>query len=702
MKKAFWICLLALLLCTGDALAEQTPQASGERFPVTLGEGSELPLRVLTRPMASLYKSASEGEVLQSNLPTFQSYYVYDRPGGEARDTGTGWYEVGTDDKGTVVGWLKADDVFEWQQTMCLAYTHPQGRMPVLMFEDKESLENLAKQEQAARAEAVGGLYASIEKAASGQQPLPKDFPVLSVEPKMAVDISKQFYLLPILEHQPVTLDGRESRLLRLAAVSGGGEKARKSSDVRVNQAYLEEATTGAEQKADSLKDIKIDLVWVVDTTRSMQPYIERTREVLTTVSKNLSAREGLNHMLAFGLWAYRDSTSIPGIEYNTKNVTPELLSVDAFLTAMADVKETSIDSVDVPEDMFAGIADAVEKTAWRDGALRLVVVVGDAPSHEAGHKWNASGKDENTLRALATERNVSILALHLNPPKTKRFNKVAERQLRALSLNPGTEKSYYWGINANDVASFGMMAEAITDTLVGYLEGAARQQSFDAMTPEERAAFLADPASKTDKQPAQARQAATLNADAPTSDDLKKLIQAAAVSWIGSQSGAKAPRDVEAWVTDKDLADPVRQSLEVRLLINKRQLDALATLLSEVLEAGRSNQVSGDDFFTSLQAASAVASRDPGMLANARNLAQSGMIPDFLAGLPYHSQLMDMNNDLWASWGPDEQDAFLNQIEAKVAAYAAVHDDPETWVALNAGDDSSEFVAPLPLELLP
>ena len=211
-------------------------------------------------------------------------------------------------------------------------------------------------------------------------------------------------------------------------------------------------------------------------------------------------------------------------------------------------------------------------------------MVVGDAPSHEAGHKWNASGKEENTLRALATERNVSILALHLNPPKTKRFNKVAERQLRALSLNPGTEKSYYWGINANDVASFGMMAEAITDTLVGYLEGAARQQSFDAMTPEERAAFLADPASKTDKQPAQARQAATLNADAPTSDDLKKLIQAAAVSWIGSQSGAKAPRDVEAWVTDKDLADPVRQSLEVRLLINKRQLDALATLLSDCL----------------------------------------------------------------------------------------------------------------------
>ena len=664
--------------------------APGQRFPLTLSEKSELSLRVLTRPMASLYRTPSENDILQSNLPTFQSYFVYDRPGGEARETGQGWYEVGTDEEGTVVGWMKTEDVFEWRQTMCLAYTHPQGRRPVLMFEEKEALQEIAAMDQEARAAAVEKLYAAIDQAAAGQQALPGDFPVISVEPKMAVDISRQFYLLPILEFETGTLNGRESRLLRLAAVSGGGEKARESSDLRTNNEYLQQASATTEQRSDSLKDIKIDLVWVVDTTRSMQPYIDRAREVLNAVSTSISSEQDLNEKLAFGLWGYRDSTSIAGIEYNTKNFTPSLMKVDDFTKAIAEMKETSIDSVDVNEDLFAGVSDALEKTAWREGAVRIVVIVADAPAHEAGHKWNSSGKEENTLRTLASERGVSILALHLNPPKTKRYNRVAERQLRALSLNPGTDKSFYWGINARDVDSFGKAAEAITQTLTAYLDGvlarsAAAPAVAEAASPEAAAGGIQ-----------------TLNDDAPTSEDLKNLIKAASVTWVGSHSGAQAPRDVEAWVADKDLMDPVRQSLDVRLLINKRQLDSLATLLQAVLEAGRTNQVSGDDFFTSLQAASAVASRDPSLLANARDLADSGMIPDFLSGLPYHSQLMDMSNDLWASWGPDEQDSFLSQIEARVAAYAALHDNPEVWVALNAGDDPSDFVAPLPLELLP
>ncbi len=689
MKMFSCLVLLAgVFLWGGPVFAADAAPAATERFPLTLGEDSELPLRVLTRPMANLYKGPSEDEVLQTNLPTFQAYYVYDRPGGEARETGEGWYEVGTDEKGTVVGWLKTEDVFEWRQTMCLAYTHPQGRRPVLMFEEKEVLQELTALDENARNAAVEGFYTAIDKAAAGEQTLPRDFPVVSIEPKMAVDISKAFYLLPILEFESGMLNGREARLLRLAAVSGGGKKARESSDLRTNQEYLQQAATTTEDRAETLKDVKVDLVWVMDTTRSMQPYINRARDVLTTVSSNISARKELNEKLAFGLWGYRDSTSIAEIEYNTRNFTPELLKVEDFLKAITEVKETAIDSVDVNEDLFAGVSDALEKTAWREGAVRILVIVADAPAHEAGHKWNSSGKEETTLRTLASERGVNILALHLNPPKTKRYNRLAERQLRALSANPGTDKSFYWGINAKDVDSFGNTAGAITQALTAYLDGIleARGTGAPVQTPS------ADTPAPVN----------TLNEDAPTGDDLKNLIKAASVTWVGSQSGTQAPRDVEAWVADKDLVDPVRQSLDVRLLINKRQLDSLATLLSEVLEAGRTNQVSGDDFFSSLQAASAVASRDPSLLANARDLADSGMIPDFLSGLPYHSRLMDMNNDLWASWGPDEQDGFLSQIEARVAAYAALHDDPEAWVPLNAGDDPGDYVAPLPLDLLP
>ncbi|MBR6468571.1 MAG: hypothetical protein IKT16_10520, partial [Desulfovibrio sp.] len=190
--------------------------------------------------------------------------------------------------------------------------------------------------------------------------------------------------------------------------------------------------------------------------------------------------------------------------------------------------------------------------------------------------------------------------------------------------------------------------------------------------------------------------------AGAPTREDIRQSLRAAAVTWLGAHEGVEPPRDIEAWVVDKDLADPSRQSLEVRLLLTKAQLDTLATLLKDVLMAGATNQVTGEDFFTSLQAASAVAARDPDMLANATQLGDSGLVPSFLEGLPYKSRLMDMNNDLWASWGPDEQDAFLNNIEAKVNAYAAIHDDSSLWIALNEGDDPADNVAPVLLELMP
>jgi hypothetical protein len=164
----------------------------------------------------------------------------------------------------------------------------------------------------------------------------------------------------------------------------------------------------------------------------------------------------------------------------------------------------------------------------------------------------------------------------------------------------------------------------------------------------------------------------------------------------------AQAPRDIIAWAVDKDLLDSNKASLEVRLLINKRQLDSLRTLLSGVIEAGRMGSISGDDFFTSLKAASSIVVRDPDKLNQATSLENSGLIPEFLEGLPYQSRLMSISNELWSSFSHDEQDNFINNLEANVRAYQSIHDAPGGWITLNEGDDADETVYPLPLELLP
>ena len=187
-----------------------------------------------------------------------------------------------------------------------------------------------------------------------------------------------------------------------------------------------------------------------------------------------------------------------------------------------------------------------------------------------------------------------------------------------------------------------------------------------------------------------------------PDAEAVRRSLHAASVTWLGNEVNVVPPRDVEGWVLDKDLKDGTRQSLEVKLLITKAQLDSIASLLKSVLSAGETSQVSGEDFFNSLQAASAVAARDPDKLSSAPNLAKSGLIPDFLSNLPYKSRLMEMNNEVWESWGPDEQNAFLNNLESKIKAYAAIHDDTSMWIALNPEDEPDDYVAPVLLDLMP
>ena len=143
-------------------------------------------------------------------------------------------------------------------------------------------------------------------------------------------------------------------------------------------------------------------------------------------------------------------------------------------------------------------------------------------------------------------------------------------------------------------------------------------------------------------------------------------MFKAALIEWIGSQTNTKPPRDIVAWAIDKDLENPDIPSVEVKLLINKRQLDSLATVMHSIMRAGLSGQIGGEDFFTSLQAAAASMARDPDMIKEAKTMVDTGLVPEFLVGLPYQSQLMAMNNELWSSWSADEQNEFLNTLETK------------------------------------
>jgi len=696
-KKCFTICIglvLIIGLC-GGAWAEK-------RKPVVLAGKTFLPLRVLARPFSNIYKTADEkSAIVKENVPVFQSYYVYTRP--DVKLTATqaeGWYEVGSDNRGTVVGWMKADDVMEWKQTMCLAYEHPGGRKPVLMFSDLAALRGLVKAPAQERRQKTEAYYKAIES-----KNIAKDFPIVSVEPKGAIDITEQFYLLPILEHSEIEIEGREGRLLKMAAATkaerGGGTlkepdaaaAPKKGVDATpavpkgVNTEKSETGTSaagagsGGLEGAD-LKNLQLDIVYVVDMTGSMGPYINATKSAIADMSRGITQDPATAQSVRFGLWGFRDSTSIPGLEFNTKNFTPQLQDKDAFEQTLAGVSAASVGSKDYAEDVFTGVDKAMRETQWTENALHIMVLLGDAPAHEAGHQWNESGQSAETLRTFADDQKFSLFAVHIRDGRASEYWEQTETQFRTLSHNRGVETSSYWAVPSNDMNQFQTVSREIAQGLVGLVK-AAKQGTLTGATVQTGASGAT-----------------------PAKEDIKSKVKtmgyAALVDWLGREKGEKAPRDIIAWVTDKDLLDPAIQSLDVRVLINKKQIDSLRKVLQEIMTAGRRGIIGGEKFFDALQAVPSVASRAGDQIKNAKSLADTDLVPEFMADLPYKSQIMSMSNELWSNWSLDQQEEFLNQVDAKIKLYVAIHDEPKGWIALHKGDDPDEHVYPLSLTALP
>ncbi len=70
-----------------------------------------------------------------------------------------------------------------------------------MMFGELGALRDMVKLPEEERKKRAEDYYTKIETKA-----IPKDFPITALEPEGNIDIAKQFYLLPILEHAPIEI----------------------------------------------------------------------------------------------------------------------------------------------------------------------------------------------------------------------------------------------------------------------------------------------------------------------------------------------------------------------------------------------------------------------------------------------------------------------------------------------------------------
>jgi hypothetical protein len=327
-------------------------------------------------------------------------------------------------------------------------------------------------------------------------------------------------------------------------------------------------------------------------------------------------------------------------------------------------------------------MTDAIDNVNWQEFGGRYIVMITDASSRDSSHRFSSTGLGPEEVREKALEKSIATYVVHLKTPQGEKDHTKAERQYRTLSNYPNIGELYY-PVQTGNVSDFRKNIDVLADAIVDQVETAS---SGVLSKPEE----TAEPA----------------KSDEP--DDLKDktaaLGYAMQLIYLGRETGVEAPEMLRAWAIDRDLSNPARTALQVRLLLTKNQLSDLQAALRQIVDVGIATEISRDKFFDQLKSAAAVLSRDPTGIGKSgqTNLQELGLMGEYLEDLPYRSRVLALSEEIWNRWSIGEQVAFLDDLSAKIRLYQSFHDDVDNWVTLDDGASPGEAVYPVPLSALP
>jgi hypothetical protein len=559
---------------------------------------------------------------------------------------------VGTDSNGTIDGWLDGDQAIDWKQTLTVAFRDPAQHARVLLFGDRDSLKKIIDENDAAsnrqlRAQAVEGTA--------------DDSPVVAIQPEHNVDIRRNFYLVPILDHEDVLVGGQQARLLRVASVP------------------LQDSTLIAETYSTGI-------VFVIDSTISMKPYIDATRAVMQRVYRAIESNN-LSDRVSYGLVAFRDNLSAaPGLGYVTRTVADLARgrSGEEFLSFIDTVEPAPVSSEGFNEDAYAGVDEAIRSIDWSDYYARYVILITDAGPRAGSDPLSATGLDAASLQRLAADKDVAVGVFHLKTPAGRDNHEYAEGEYRRLSALRDIGDLYY-PVRAGDVDDFEAALSALTDALTAQVRAAASGQP-----------------------PVLAQEAAPDSNLEAFQETVDRLGYGLRMRYLRERSGEGVPSVFNAWMIDRDFDAPDERALDVRVLLTRDQLSDLHEVLRQVLITAEEGTLAPDDFLDELKSLAASMSRDPQIARAAtrtvagESLADLGYMREYLEGLPYKSEVMNLDLSIWEQWPAQRQFEFVNQLDAKVAYYRALHDNVDLWVSLDGEAVDGDSVYPLLLDALP
>lgn len=657
MNRFIILLLIALSFSSASLLANT-------QKPLLMEGKNSLFQRILSTPGASL--STQPGTAGQEPSTPFTAFYVYARQDVDGKE----WLEVGTNRHGEGLNWLPAAQSIEWNQGLTAAFRTSAGQDRTLLFADKAALRELVENKDVDR-------YADLyQEAVLG---IPSETsPVIAIQPEGELDIHEDFYLVPIRRHEDIYLGNEQARMLNISSVP-----LSESTTVKTTAPPTKKQPSGAKRDGYSS-----GLVFAIDSTLSMDPYIDRTRDAVMKIYDHLGDA-GLLGNVNFGLVSFRDDpVATPGLDYRTETLVTleEGRNPGAFLSKINKLSAANVSSMDFIEDSYAGIKDAIESIDWSGHDAKYIVLVTDAGPRGPGDPLSGTGLSTQALRQLALDKGIAIFVLHLLTPNNMANHASAAQQYRQLSEIPGIGSLYY-GVPTGNVEEFGQVLDALASQITNQVKLAIGGQ----LSP--------------------IQSAGTGNVQlARLQSKVSKLGHALRMKYLRKSSNEQIPTVIDAWILDRDFNNPENPTLDVRVLLTRDQLSDLHDILRQVLNTAEEGLLSPKNFLDELKSLAATTTRDPARLGTTtaitagegQSLANLGFMREYIEDLPYSGKVMGISLEDWQSWSARRQIRFLHGLEEKISYYHALHDHTDLWISLDGGPVNGDSVFPIALDMLP
>jgi len=644
--------------------------------------------RVLSLPKATLYEQPDRqsAKVLEE-VPAFSVYYVY----GEKNIDDEIWVDVGTKPQGGGQGWIRKQQTEKWKSMLVMQYSPRGQRQRVPFFESSDKLRDK-----------IENYDPAFDSVAMSQPPAAGQAGIIALEPDGAVLANEKPYLLPIFDFQ-FSEFGNDT-LEPTTLVSVGGLNMNEHSPPAAGEGQGDSASPQGDGGAPpALDDFKIGIAFVIDTTQSMGPYIEQTRQIVKNVYQRLK-QDGTLDKVMFSVVGYRDDVSFNSdIGYVTKifqNFDPTS-PPETVLSNMDMVKPATVSTADWNEDAWAGALTAINDLKWEENNLnaRLMIMISDAGARDKGDpRASINNASSAYVAEAARQKGIAMLPIHLRTPEAQRAGNLngAESQYKVLGQTGDEGVNKYVGIDAGDVADFARrLADASKQVAIAVKRSSQNQRLAQPSIPE-----------NVPPQPEQAQQE-NMDDQEPETDLGQYMVNEvfrAQLEYIGRMGEEQSPHFYRAWAADRDLKRPQLDALDPSVFLTRNQLNGLAKSLNEIIVRAKAADVDPGNFFDLLQSLAATTSMDPTMEGQAgefSNLSESGLLPSFLEELPYHSDVLLLNRQQWQDMGLTGREEFIASLEQKLSIYQLINENSQRWLDLGAGDPAMD-VYPVPLLYLP